>query len=180
MHFKKMKQYLFVINTCLPFGLQLRPQALLVVGMLLTSLAQAQETANTSGGDAKGSGGTVAYSIGQVVYTTNTGTSGTVSQGVQQAYEIYKVGITETELNISLSIFPNPTTDNLTLQIHDYTNEKLSYQLFDLQGKLVCQEEINAPQTLINTASLACATYLLYVVNHDKKRIQSFKINKIK
>ena len=115
---------------------KLSPILLLVTGLLWAGLAQAQESANASGGDATGSGGTVAYSVGQVVYTTNTNATGTVSQGVQQAYEIFTVGIKETELNISLSVFPNPTADNLTLQISNYNNEKLSYQLLDMQGKL--------------------------------------------
>ena len=79
-----------------------KPIVLLATGLLWVGLAQAQESANASGGDASGSGGTVAYSVGQVVYTTNTDASGTVSQGVQQPYEIFTLGIKETELNISL------------------------------------------------------------------------------
>ena len=51
---------------------KLSPILLLVTGLLWAGLAQAQESANASGGDATGSGGTVAYSVGQVVYTTNT------------------------------------------------------------------------------------------------------------
>lgn len=140
--------------------------------------AKAQESTNTSGGDATGSGGTVAYSIGQVVYTTNTDASGTVSQGVQQAYEIFTVGIKETELNISLSVFPNPTADNLTLQISDYNNEKLSYQLFEMQGKLLNNGQVTAQQTQINTVSLPAATYFINVVNQENKKVRSFKIIK--
>ena len=87
---------------------------LLASGLLWASLAQAQESANASGGDATGSGGTIAYSIGQVVYTTYTGSSGSVAQGVQHAYEIFTVDIEETTLSISLIAFPNPTADNLT------------------------------------------------------------------
>jgi Secretion system C-terminal sorting domain len=151
---------------------------LLATGLLWAGLAQAQESANASGGDATGSGGTVAYSVGQVVYTTNTSTSGTVSQGVQQAYEIFTVGIKETELNISLSVFPNPTVDNLTLQISDYNNEKLSYQLYDIQGKLLNNGQVTAQQTQIYTASLPAATYFIDIVNQENKKIQSFKIIK--
>src|SRR5688572_14704694 len=92
---------------------------LLLAGLLSGSFVQAQESVNSAGGDATGSGGTVAYSIGQVVYTTNTGTSGEVAQGVQHAYEIYTFGINQTELNISLTVFPNPTANNLTLVISD-------------------------------------------------------------
>ena len=108
------------------------PIVLLVTGFLSVGYAQAQQSANAAGGDATGSGGSVAYSIGQVVYTANTSPSGTVSQGVQQAYEIFLIGINETELNSSLSVFPNPILDNLTLQISDYNNEKLSFHLYDL------------------------------------------------
>jgi gliding motility-associated-like protein len=51
----------------------------------------AQESANTAGGDFLGSGGTVAYSIGQVVYTTHREVSGIKAQGVQQLHELSKV-----------------------------------------------------------------------------------------
>lgn len=151
----------------------------LIVSVLFwTGLAQAQESVNTSGGDATGSGGIVAYSVGQVVYTSNTGSNGTVDQGVQHAYEIFTLGIKETELNISLTAFPNPTTDNLTLQISDYKNEKLSYQLFDMQGKQLSSGLITSQQTLINMNSLSTATYFIKVVNQEKKQVHSFKIIK--
>ena len=151
---------------------------LLAIGVLWASLAQAQGSANTSGGDATGIGGTVAYSIGQVVYTTNIGSSGNVAQGVQHAYEVFTVGIKETALNISLSAFPNPTADNLTLKISDYNNEKLSYQLLDMQGKLISNVQIVEQQTQINMSSLQAATYFVNIVNQDNKKVQTFKIIK--
>jgi len=140
--------------------------------------AKAQESTNSSGGDASGSGGTVAYSIGQVVYTTNTGSNGSVAQGVQHAYEIFTVGIKETELNISLTAFPNPTAENLTLQISEYKNEKLSYQLFDMHGKQISNGQIIAQQMQIYMNDLPTATYFINVVNQENKKVQSFKIIK--
>ena len=151
------------------------------LSVLLLSIGisvQAQQATTTTGGDASGSGGTVAYSVGQVVYTTNTDASGTVSQGVQHAYEIFTLGIKETALNISLTAFPNPTMDNLTLHISDYNNEKLSYQLFDMQGKQLSNGQIVAQQTQINMNSLPTATYFVNVVNQENKKVQSFKIIK--
>lgn len=150
--------------------------SVLLLGIGIT--AQAQQAITAAGGDASGSGGTVAYSAGQIVYTTNTNTSGVVSQGVQQAYEIFIVGITETELNSSLLVFPNPTADNLTLQISDYNNEKLSYQFFNMQGQLVSNGQVTEQQTQINTAGLPPATYFINVLNQENKNVQSFKIIK--
>jgi hypothetical protein len=139
---------------------------------------QAQQATTASGGDASGSGGTAAFSVGQVVYTANTNASGTVSQGVQQAYEIFTLSIKETELNISLKAFPNPTLDNLTLQISDYKNEKLSYQLYDIQGRLLNNGQIVAQQTNIEMTSLPTAIYFINVVNQENQKVQSFKIVK--
>ncbi len=154
------------------------PIVLFAIGFLSAGFAQAQQSAHAAGGDATGSGGSVAYSVGQVVYTVNNSPSGTVSQGVQQAYEIFLIGINETQLNNLLSIFPNPIVDNLTLQISDYNNEKLSYQLFDMQGKLLSNAQIIAQQTQIKTASLPPATYFIKVLNQENKHVQSFKIIK--
>lgn len=150
----------------------------LSVGFLWSGRIHAQESIHSSGGDATGSGGSVAYSLGQVVYTTNDSTSGAVSQGVQQAYEIYTVGINATELNMSLTVFPNPTVNDLILQISDYNYEKLVYQLFDMQGKQLSQGHVTTQQTLLNMKGLASATYILNVVYQENKNYQSFKIIK--
>ncbi|AFU70553.1 secreted protein with Por secretion system C-terminal sorting domain [Psychroflexus torquis ATCC 700755] len=138
----------------------------------------AQENTTATGGVATGSGGTVAFSVGQVVYTANTNASGTVSQGVQQPYEIFTLGVKETELNISLKAFPNPTLDNLTLQISNYNNEKLLYKLYDMQGKLLNKGQIVTQQTKIGMTSLPTAIYFINVVNQQNKKIKTFKIIK--
>ena len=132
---------------------------------------------SASGGDATGSGGSVAYSVGQIVYTTSTGTTGSVAQGVEQAYEISSVGIKETALNISLSVFPNPTSDYLTLKVEDYNNEALSYSLLDEQGKLVLNEQITKQDNKLVMSTLARGIYFINVLQANKK-IQTFKIIK--
>ena len=149
-----------------------------VTGLLWVGLAHSQESVNSSGGDASGSGGTVAYSIGQVVYTMNVDTTGSVGQGVQQTYDINAVGVEETELNISLSVFPNPTDDKLILKIDKYNNNKLSYQLYDVNGRLLMNDQIATQRTQINTASLSPALYFMNVLDQENKKVQSFKIIK--
>jgi len=126
--------------------------------LLCLSPSFAQVTVPTSGGDASGSGGAVAYSVGQVAYTTNTSTNGSVAQGVQHAYEIFTLGTIETVLNISLTAFPNPTTENLTLQISDFNNEKLSYHLFDMQGMFAQSPEKMSYQAVVRDGSDALVT----------------------
>jgi len=162
----------------------MKNKTLFFLAFLLSFLLSFSMNAQTShqvlsatGGDASGSGGSVAYSVGQIVYTTSTGTSGSVAQGVEQAYEISSVGIKETALNISLSIFPNPTSDYLTLKVEDYNNEALSYSLLDEQGKLVLNEQITNQDTQVAMSTLARGAYFINVLQANKK-IQTFKIIK--
>ena len=88
------------------------------------------------------------------------------------------VGLGEKNLGNLIMLYPNPTTENLTFQISDNSNEKLSYQLYDLQGKLLRNGQITAPQTNINMNGIPTATYLVYVVNQENKKVRSFKIIK--
>jgi opacity protein-like surface antigen len=146
------------------------------------STATAQESVNATGGDASGSGGSASYSVGQVVYTTNTGTNGSVAQGVQQPYEISVVtGIEEAKgINLSVSAYPNPTTDKLTLSIDastELSKQSMSYQLFDMNGKLLQNGKITGNQTSIVMGNLVPATYFVKVIQGNKE-LKTFKIIK--
>ena len=152
---------------------------MLLLGCGLTGL-QAQEAILATGGEASGSGGSVSYSVGQVTYTTNTGTNGySAAEGVQQPFEISVVfGLEETNsINLDLSVYPNPATDVLNLKVDDYNNEKLSYQLYDIKGKLLEGKELTVSETQIQTNTLVPSTYFLKVIQ-ESKVIKTFKIIK--
>lgn len=152
--------------------------SLLLLFFLNQLIIQAQQSINSAGGDATGTGGSVAYSIGQLVYTTNSSNSGSIAQGVQHTYDFFAVNTSESALNISLTAFPNPTRDIVTMQIIDYNNEKLSYQLFDTHGRRLINGQINSHQTQINTASLSAGAYYIFVVNQDNLKLQTYKLIK--
>ena len=136
----------------------------------------AQESVNGSGGEATGTGGTASYSLGQVVYTTNTGTNGSVVQGVQQPYEISTtLGINETSINLELSVYPNPTANFLTLKTDD--NANLSYQLYDIQGKIIESKIVNNNSTNISLEGQPKAIYFLSMVKNNQI-VKTFKVIK--
>ena len=148
--------------------------ALLMLGFALTT--QAQQANVAAGGNASGSGGTVAYSVGQVVYTTHTGSTGTVAQGVQQPYEISTIlGLDDSF--IQLSAYPNPTTHNLTLEVGNIEDSTLYFQLCDLGGKIIERRKITNRTEIINMENLATATYFLKVSNANNE-VKIFKIIK--
>ena len=151
--------------------------ALLLLGFGLTGL-QAQENMNATGGNATGNSGSASYSVGQVVYTTNTGTSGSVAQGVQQAFEISVVGTVEAnDIQLSALTYPNPSTDFLILEIKDFKPSVLSFQLFDMQGKLLQSQVLTDSQTRLAMDKLEPAVYFVKVIEGSKE-VKTFKVVK--
>lgn len=141
---------------------------------LTGSYLYAQTGSVSAGGKASGTGGTVSYSIGQANFTTTTATEGTISQGLQQPYEIYVLsGVDET-----ISIFPNPTVAGyVTLRIVDGQSLDFSYELFDLQGKSLVSKKVENWETIIQMSEYATGTYIIKVL-HDQQARKCFKIMK--
>ena len=139
---------------------------------------RAQETITSSGGDAVGSGGSASYSIGQTVYTAIEGTNGTAVQGVQQPYEIsIESGLEELGINLHVFIYPNPATDFLQLTIENENLKEFSYQLYEMNGRLLEYKDITGNETRISINNFLPATYFLKVIK-GKKEVRTFKIVK--
>jgi hypothetical protein len=158
--------------------------ATLITFTFSLSTLSAQESINATGGDASGSGGSASYSVGQVVYTTNTGTNGSVAEGVQQLYEISVVTAIEEAkgINISVTAYPNPTTDYLELKVKSEKLKDLSYQLYDMTGKLLQNKKLTGTETQIDMSNYVPATYFVRVIVKTQgiasQEVKTFKIIK--
>lgn len=153
----------------------------LIIGCFALSIANclAQESVNSSGGSLTGVNGTASYSVGQVVYMTYTGSNGSVSEGVQQPYEISEVLGTEdfSGLIKDLRIYPNPTVNDLTLNLTNENDLILNFQILDVNGKVIKNEKILGNETNISVSSLPAAIYFLKIINQNKE-VKTFKIIK--
>lgn len=142
------------------------------------TISNAQHSVNTAGGNGTGSGGSIVYSSGQLVYTSHKSSSGRIDQGVQHAFVVINLGISGTSFDQQLTVYPNPTDGDLTLSMKSYRNEKLSYQICDIQGKILTTQSIKSPQSKVTMGSYSQANYFLYILDKDGHRVQSFKIIK--
>ena len=150
--------------------------SILLLGLGLP--AQAQQATTATGENASGSGGNVTYSVGQIVYTTNIGTTGSVAQGLQQPYEISIVlGIDNHSINLELTAYPNPTANYLTLNVGNAEVSTLNFQLYDISGKLIESRKIISSSVTIGIENLPSATYFLKV-NNNINEVKTFKIIK--
>jgi hypothetical protein len=146
--------------------------------VLFTLAIKAQEAVPASGGTASGNGGSVSYTVGQVAYITISNGGGSVSQGVQQSFEIKVIsGVEEKRIDLQCSVYPNPANDYLRLKVENYNIESLRYQLFDIDGKLMLDNKIEGKETIILMEGMVPAAYFLKVTDNNKE-VKTFKIIK--
>ena len=151
----------------------------LVILIFYMSSALAQESITAAGGDGTGSGGSAAYTVGQILYSSSSGASGEVFQGVQLPYEISVIsGVDRFEdLDWIISTYPNPVTDLLTLKVESLDGSELTFRLFNNEGKMVSSDKLLDSETDIDMSHLAPGTYFLQVFM-EKDAVKTFKIIK--
>ena len=159
-----------------------KQRLIVIIAFLIFEISnlKAQETVITTGGNITGSGGSISYSIGQVLYCTNEGVNGDyVIEGVQQAYEISVVtGILEAKnINLVMSVYPNPTIDYLTVKVENYETKNLRYVLVDINGKVIQTIIATGQKTKIETNNLLPENYFVKVLDNQNE-IKIFKFIK--
>lgn len=148
--------------------------------LLGAHILHAQNAITTTGGNGSGSSGNISFTVGQTTLNQATSASRTLAEGVQQPYEISIVTqLSEaTDITLTITAFPNVTTNKLTLKIENQTlTQNLSYQLIDMNGLLLESKNNIGSETLISLDNLVAATYFLKV-NQDSKEIKLFRIIK--
>lgn len=152
----------------------------MIVLLPLTFTVVAQSAFVPMGGTSVGSAGSVTYSLGQVAVQSVTGGDKSVTEGVQQPYEIQTVGVDNYEgVELDAMAYPNPTQDFLNLRISNYEipEEGLIARLYDVNGRLLKEKLVTGPETRIDMGTYASSSYQL-VVTDGKRRLKTFKVVK--
>lgn len=147
---------------------------------LLTTTVAAQESSNSAGGNAMGFGGNIAYSIGQIFYTANSGNGGLVSQGVQHAYNIIMVSDVDIPSSVILTVYPNPADEYINLKLNGNYKEKLAFRLIDIQGKLLVTGDLHEGEARISTVNFPESAYYIILFDQLGAIVKSFKFIKTK
>ena len=152
---------------------------LIIVLICISFVCYAQQAISTAGGGATGTGGTVSYTIGQVAYTNMSASSGEITEGVQQPFEILIFAVLPEAVDgvFQCLIFPNPATEQVAVKIENYNLEKLYIRLYDENGKLMLNTKVINTETSVPLTGLPTGSYLLNIFNTHKV-IRSFQIIK--
>lgn len=130
-----------------------------------------QQAVTASGGDVTSSGGSISYTVGQVAYSFSSNLSTEVSEGVQQAFEISTVTYIEPFSNteVFISIFPNPTTSNITIRVSGEYFRPMRYNLVNTTGQSILTGEINSSSFEIKTENLPASVYILHLIQNESQ-----------
>lgn len=133
-----------------------------------------QQAFVSAGGETSGGTGSVSYSIGQVSYST--GDTGLLNEGVQQPFEIFAVSISDPQLRVQFALYPNPTTQELTVEMHDYL-DGLTAIVFDSKGMQIERIPLLAKRTQLHANNWSAATYLVKILD-SKGHSYEYKVIK--
>ena len=129
------------------------------------NIVWAQQGTSASGGVAIGVGGSMSYTVGQLDYVSITGSGGAVNQGVQQPYEVLiETGIGENTVNLSASVYPNPTTGVFAFALN--AEQKLNGEITvtDVTGRTIYSkitQVVPFYQTTIDLSGFAKGIYFV-------------------
>lgn len=87
-------------------------------------------------------------------------------------------GIKQTEKVIGLHAFPNPLTDELTIEVISIDNNKLTYVLVDALGRNILKGNLDSLKTTINTSVLEKGFYSLSISNEKDVSLKTIKLVK--
>ena len=148
---------------------------LMITGYPAVALFAQQEILST-GFEASGTGGSVSGSAGQVAFSTWQDTTGIITEGVQQPFEIFILSVNELESTPMCTVFPNPTSGEVTLKFNSSVSN-MSTCLYDLNGTKLKSTTIDTLETIVPMDELQPATYILVILQKDQP-VKTYKIIK--
>jgi hypothetical protein len=113
------------------------------------------------------------YLVGPTYYGTKVAAKVTSITETVNTYTS-AVGITKNQIpDVKATVFPNPTSDIIVVQIKDLVKENYTVTLYDITGKLIEQTILYQGSTIIyfDTKSLYAGEYFVTLTNNSGVKI---------
>ena len=138
---------------------------------------RAQAAVSASGSQLKSTGGAMNFTVGQVVFTSKPGSSGRMSEGVQQVYPAKVTPVNELVHLREVTLFPNPTDELLTLNIPNLGTDYVTYMILDATGRMLRTGLVQSALSDISLRGLASGTY--HILLKTGTEFRPFKVIKL-
>lgn len=151
---------------------------ILILTLLLSvnSLLTAQDTVSSAGEQLINNQAKVNFTIGEpVIYGYNLN-GNTILNGYQQPFTIELIDNISTVEDWQISVFPNPSIQEINIKWNLGSLKNLQYQLLSIEGKEVRNRQAK-DAFKINISELASGNYFLKLINNEKSI--TYKIQKL-
>ena len=118
------------------------------------------------------------FEAGNVRMTWVLGDLVTGAYKIGQLIVPYAVDVPQDEsVSSHITLFPNPTTDMVYLQLNMENIENITYYLYDILGRKIQNRNVTSNQTELSFAPFESGVYILRIIK-EKSLVQEFKIIK--
>ncbi|MGB0403695.1 MAG: T9SS type A sorting domain-containing protein [Salibacteraceae bacterium] len=119
------------------------------------------------------------WNVGEAVIGTSKLSNTIFTQGIEQPHFIISsIEKNNNGFTTTVSLFPNPTADEINLQLNEVPNELLIVTLFNAQGKIIFTEEVKESFKTFNLKDLPAASYQMIINTKSKSYYENFNIVK--
>ena len=129
-----------------------------------------------------GSDFTLSWTIGEGIIETFSNDDMVLTQGFQQPS--LKITLIEEsdEGNFQINVYPNPTSDFLTINIVSEDEISCTTSLYDMAGRLLYSKALKGSELTenINLTKYSSDLYILRILDSKGKLLQTYKVQKIK
>lgn len=136
--------------------------------------SKSQELIGVSGGTFTQPSGSISFSVGEPIIFSHENSGTNLSQGFQQGEKLSVTSLEEFETDFK--VYPNPVSNQLN--IGSEIPDGFTYQLSDLNGKVLIDKKSSGMSSKIYFDGLSKGIYILKLITKDQKTTKSFKITK--
>lgn len=161
-----MKKWKFILLLC----------SLLMGGY--TTQLHAQRGTAAAGGDHNNTVGSLSFTIGLVDYDYLLAPNCEMTLGHQQPHEFWVVTEVESsQIPVEVTVYPNPASDHIVVQVSHYENEVVDLTLIDQNGRPVKSAQFSGGKVVLGLDDLSLGIYFVKV-SHEGESLKVYKILK--
>jgi len=158
---------------------KLKPHCLF--GLLLVfavGMIHGQQVISTLGGFQQTTTGSISSTMGETSTETYSNASGSITQGFQQCFIQIIPGASIETLNFDLLVYPNPTSDAITIKTNNGLIDELSVSIYDSDGRAMDLIFLNSSVSRIDLTNFRAGNYILQLKDRNQSTLRTFTIIK--
>ncbi len=159
----------------------------LIAACLISPLVKGQvelapQVVSSAGGYHESDNITISWTLGELAITTLSGGGMLLTQGFQQPFDV-GVGLPVNRVNWSISVFPNPVGNQLSIRFDLNRTGDYLLEVQDVTGRLITRKlyrEVDPGDVVvINTSGYTEGVYFLKVLTPERYQVQVTSLRKL-